>query len=171
MPEDREQSIRYNRNHRLDEILIDGFLDGGRGMEFNQNGQVISAGFREALIFKSPENDPVLKIALETAQTKMAAMGSVEEKIQYLHDYVASLLPQNNIDENRRILQQIAGSGSIERSMISLGELIEAKTGVCRHRSLLFKALADEANIPASIVRGIMPMKLAGAAIHGTRSH
>jgi transglutaminase/protease-like cytokinesis protein 3 len=38
---------------------------------------------------------------------------------------------------------------------LRVGDVIEqSQAGVCRHRSLLFKILADEAGLPSALVRG-----------------
>lgn len=151
-PEHIAQVNQFNREHRLDARIAPGYKDGGRQAQYDEDsGKTIIRSNRETIVFKGPDEDPVLKRTIDKAKADMAGMTSTEQKAQYLNDYVAKLL--HKAHENDEIINRIAPPGAANRQ-VSLGQLIEAETGVCRHRSLLFKVLADETGVPASLVRG-----------------
>lgn len=155
MPNNVEQSQRFNRQHRIseNERIEYGYRDGGRGLRFNDDGSPANMPSREIIVVRSPDQDPALRQAIETARRDMAGMTSIEERANYLNEYVGRLMHQNDPDLNERIMDRMFGGDARGRE-ISLGQLIESGTGVCRHRSLLFKTMADELGIPAAIVRG-----------------
>lgn len=151
-PEHVAQVNQFNRENRLDTRVAPGYKDGGRQAQYDEDsGKTIIHSKRETIVFKSPDEDPVLKRTIDKAKADMAGMTSTEQKAQYLSNYVDKLLHKAN--ENEAIIDRIAPPGAANRQ-VSLGQLIEAETGVCRHRSLLFKVLADETGVPASLVRG-----------------
>lgn len=150
-----KQSQKFNDEHRLNAIekVEYGYKDGGRGVKFNEDGSVAKYSWREVITVKSPDEDPSFKKAVEYAQKKTAHMSSTAQKAEFLAKFVDKLLPQNDENKNLEIMAEVLG-GDFKAKEITLGQLIDAGTGVCRHRSLLFKALADEVDVPASLVRG-----------------
>ncbi|MEM6812057.1 MAG: EDR1-related protein [Pseudomonadota bacterium] len=149
------QSRRFNEEHRISssERIEYGYKDGGRGLKFNRDGSYATSPTREIIIVKNPSDDPIFQSALEYVKQQLNKLTSTEQKIRFLSGYVQGLLSINDTAENERIMDRICG-GNSRGYEISLGQLIQAKTGVCRHRSLLFKALADEIGMPTSLVRG-----------------
>lgn len=151
-PEHVAQVNQFNRDHRLDGRIAYGYKDGGRQAQYDEDsGKTIIRSKRETIVFKSPDEDPVLKRTIEKAKADMAGMTSTAQKAQYLSAYIDKLMPK--VHDNDAIIDRIVPPYAAQRQ-ISLGQLIEAETGVCRHRSLLFKVLADETGVPASLVRG-----------------
>ena len=150
-----EQSIAYHRDHRIgeSEAIQYGFRDAGRDTDFDEEGAPLMAPRREMLLVKSPEDDPVFGRAVEAARIATAGLNSFQV-VDYLNDYVDRLLKKNDPSVNMKLLDRLAGASGAASVEISLGQLIEAKTGVCRHRSLLFKALADQLGLRSALVRG-----------------
>ncbi len=154
-PESVTQSLRFNDVHRLEahEPILYGYRDGGRGLKLDVNGKPLNAPSREIIVVKSPAEDRVFGEAVEYAKQQTSSRATVEEKVRFLNNYVDKLMETQDPKQNQRIMDRITGGNHVGKE-ISLGDLIEAKTGVCRHRSLLFKALADECGIPSALVRG-----------------
>ncbi|MGE3622880.1 MAG: EDR1-related protein [Bdellovibrionales bacterium] len=151
-----QQALDFNRNHRIGESerLLPGYRDGGRHIKFSPDGKPNGRPNREFILFKHPRDDPPLKRAIDHARSATANMGTVWEKTIFVAQYVADLMKENDPDQNEVIMDRISGKGSHIGAEISLGQLIQAGTGVCRHRSLLFKVIADELGIPTALVRG-----------------
>lgn len=150
-----QQTQDFNARHRIDEgeQIAYGYKDGGRRVPFGPDGAPLVRSSREIIAVRGPAEDPVLASVIGYACAQLAQIGTVEEKARWLKDYVAALLKENNESENSTILDRLAG-GDCRGVEISLGQMIVAGTGVCRHRSLLFKMMADAAGIPAALVRG-----------------
>lgn len=153
-----EQSQAYNQTHKLDanQRLHYGFRDGGRAAEFDDQGRMVNNPTREIIIVKHPNEDPALRAAIEGAKALTGIKQSAAEKAVILKDFVNQLTAENNYPTCAQIMDNIAGGGKNARigSEISLGQLISCKTGVCRHKSLLFKVLADECGVASALVRG-----------------
>lgn len=153
------QSILYNEQHRIgdNEPLQPGFRDGGRKLSFHEDGRLTGNPNREILVFKSPEEDPVLANAIAEIKAQTAHLSGHEAKARRLSQYVATILGAGDADNPEEVTNQtldhMAG-GDCRGHELSLGQIIEGGAGVCRHRSLLFKVMADALNIPATLVRG-----------------
>ena len=150
-----EQSRKFNREHRVpeNEKISYGYKDGGRGMRLDEDGKPINSPSREILVVKSPDEDEVLRAAIDRAKSKIDLIDNIEDKARHLSQFVAKAMPQNNPILNDQIMDEISGGSHVGKE-ISLGQLIQEGTGVCRHRSLLFKTIADEVGIPSALVRG-----------------
>jgi hypothetical protein len=91
-------------------------------------------------------DDPELLIAVRKVQNVTSRMTSNQEKADYISRFVHNVMP--NDPDNNGYTDRIVGQE------VTLGQLIEDGQGVCRHRSLLFKILADNADVPSALVRG-----------------
>jgi len=85
-------------------------------------------------------DDPVI---IELAKKLTAGLDTAEEKIKAIHDFVAETVAYND-----------AEGGPTEDEKNSL-QVLRTRTGVCRHYSYLFAALARAAGIPTRTVVGI----------------
>jgi len=75
-----------------------------------------------------------------------------------------SLPPEQQLSRLASLVYISTNSGTIKRSdqfsdkyngrNVLLGKSVEENAAVCRHRSLIFKILADEIGLQASLVRG-----------------
>jgi hypothetical protein len=150
------QSQAYGRDHRLPETeaILPGFRDAGRATRFGDDGAPITPPRRELLVVRPAAEDAALAAVIEEARWATAELATTLDKVDWLNARIGELMAVNEIPRNKALLDQIAGEGGMAGAEISLGQLIEARTGVCRHRSLLFKVLADDLGIPAALVRG-----------------
>lgn len=154
-----EQSIAFNHAHRIgeDQPIVFGMRDGGRHLQFGNDGEPVNEPFREIIVARNPEQDPVLKAVLAFAAAVTERFDSRLEKVDFLADLVAGLLSEGGtetVERNVRLIAALGGRGELAGVQVSLGDLIAARTGVCRHRSLLFKVLAEHCGIPCALVRG-----------------
>lgn len=150
-----QQAQRFNQNHRIDtdEAIFYGYKDGGRRVKFDEQGMAVTTPNREIIVVRPPEQDYYLAQAFAEAHKRVAHLPDARTKITALHNLVAELLPENSPAHNSERMEKIIGGDYVGKE-ISLGQLIQAETGVCRHRSLLFKVLADHVGIKTALVRG-----------------
>jgi serine/threonine protein phosphatase 1 len=148
------QSIRFNHLHRIGEKekILFGYRDGGRSTGFDGAGNALTP-YREVMIVEDPAIDPPLQQVITQARDLVRGL-SEYKAIDTLADFVADTLKINDDAENEKILADVDGSGELRGQKITLGQMITAGTGVCRHRSLLFKVLADDLGIATALVRG-----------------
>jgi hypothetical protein len=158
----RQMSLLFLRRGYLDfqEKMPDGFYDGGRYTTFSveTDGRLVPHSPREIDLLHQGM-DPALKRITENATKLLANIPDQESKIKLLALFVSNTLggsqivklPGNDIEEisNREIAHLKAQSQNT--NFILLGYLTH---GVCRHRALLFKYLADRLGIPSRLVRG-----------------
>jgi|GEM_PF-5416032 len=151
-----QQIMLFNSEHRIPENtpLAPGYKDGGRGAKYDtDDGKTIIGSQRESITFKDPSEDPSLKRAIDKAKIEMSGMTSIAQKAEYLNKLVDNLLHQSDPDLNTKIINSIP-PGPDGKRRPSLGDLIDNQTGVCRHRTILFKVLADNTGVPCAMVRG-----------------
>lgn len=148
MPQYIKQIHQFNNDHRIgaNQKISAGYKDGGRRMKFDARGVSINKGNREIITVKDPSEDVQLLIAIGKAKNATRHAQSIEDKAHDLSLLVHNLMPDNP-DDNGYVK---ANTGK----EVSLGDLIANGVGVCRHRSLLFKVLADAIGIPTALVRG-----------------
>ncbi len=123
---------------------MDGFKDGGRTLKLGPKGEVFSNPVREILKVMSPGEDRVLANVIANARAEISETRDFLGKIQILSAMVNQLMSKTDDSDN------IFPCGK----EMSLGDVISTGSGVCRHRSLLFKVLCDRLGIEASLVRG-----------------
>lgn len=148
------QSHAFQTRHRVPETerMVDGFRDGGRGLAFDNSGEPAGRPRRE--IIELAVHDPILTQEVDRARTLVAPLRDRLSRAEALCDLVGELMAVNDPARNRSLIAEIAGPNGPAGAILPLGRLIQARTGVCRHRSLLFKVLADETGVPSALVRG-----------------
>jgi hypothetical protein len=156
----REMSLRFLRRGYLDfdDKMPDGFFDGGRHTTFViKDGILIPKSPREIILLHSGIDDALKKITND-AENLLSGVSDMKTKIKMLAMYVSNLMggsqayknPQTDIeilsDMDIANLQRKPNSG-----ILQIGYLTH---GVCRHRALLFKYLADRLGIPSRLIKG-----------------
>lgn len=131
--------------------ILDGYIDGGRGMQLDPQGHARS---RRELIIVDRQRDAALRKHLEFARSKTVLSLEPEKRALTLAKYVDQNM---SLDQNNRAT--MAAVALLTEEYADQGVLIGEVTrlcgaGVCRHRALLFKLLADEANLDVALVRG-----------------
>ena len=150
----REAVLAYRlKNYVPPEMKIgDGYADGGRGMKMHGDGRVSSS--RE-VIAVDRTRDAELRKQLEFARSAEVMKLTPLDRATRLARHVAWLMTPK---EGYRALEaktDVLDRGHRNREVL-LGDVtkITGGAGVCRHRSLLFKLMADEAGLKVSLVRG-----------------
>jgi len=143
----------YGQRHYLGpEVRIpDGFFDGGRRMRFDAEGRVASG--REILLVDRFRDE---ELARHLAYARFPELASIPilERAERLAAYVDRVTTPPG---GPRWVEQTAEQLRKEfvGRPVFLGDWIhQCEAGLCRHRSLLFKLLADEAGLNTALVRG-----------------
>lgn len=129
----------------------DGYFDGGRHMRLDDEGRAQSG--REILLVDRG-NDPELQRQIAYAQSDEIRRLPELERVQKLAAFVdRRTTPPGGERWTGPTIDMI--TKEFANRTLRVGEVVEqSQAGVCRHRSLLFKILADEAGLQAALVRG-----------------
>jgi len=152
-PAGREAVLAYRlKNYVPPETKIgDGYVDGGRRMKMH--GDKVSSS-RE-IITVDRTRDAELRKQLEFARSPEVMKLNELDRATRLARHVAWMMTPK--EGYKRVEAKVATLDKEYRNKeVLLGDVckITGGAGVCRHRSLLFKLLADEAGLKVSLVRG-----------------
>ena len=131
--------------------IPDGYFDGGRFMLLGASGGVTSP--REILLVDRAR-DVELGKHLAFARSEAAKGQPAIQRVQHLAAYVDRLTTPPGGD---RLLGPTIEQLTREftNQPLLIGDVLDqCQAGVCRHRALLFKVLADDAGLRAALVRG-----------------
>ncbi len=151
------QSNKYLKNNYIgtSEKILNGYRDAGREIQFTRFGDAICAE-REVIVIDR-KYDKYLNNVIEYVSEHTKNM-SEKRKIEYIAKFIERL--------GGNTAKAIERSGKLTPGKeILLGRIFEAEAACCRHKSLLFKILAQETGIKASIRRG-MQLDLLGYGGH-----
>lgn len=139
--------------------IKDGYVDGGGSMRRGAPGEIQSG--RE-LVVVDRTRDVVLRQQLEWAKSLRNLPEG--DRVQALMKYVDDFTSPGGTAANRggSISAVTKWEAGLTGKEILLGDVAAAGGGVCRHRSLLFKVLGDEAGLSVDLVRG--QLEFAGGA-------
>lgn len=144
----------FNGGHSIgpDMRIPDGFVDGGRGMQLDEFGFVVSG--RELLLVDR-HNDDQLREHLRYAESQdLHALNEVDRATRIARYVDRVFTPpegRRGCDiRTRQYLDQRYRSQEVLLGNVSL----LCGAGVCRHRALLFKLMADQAGLKVALVRG-----------------
>ncbi|HEU0008319.1 MAG TPA: EDR1-related protein [Verrucomicrobiae bacterium] len=132
-------------------LVPDGYVDGGRLMNFDADGRAKSG--REILVVDRA-GDSELRKQLEFARSPdLQALGPLE-RAQRLAERIDRLTtPPGGERWVGPAVEQL--TGEFANKPVRIGDMVDlGQAGVCRHRSLLFKILADEAGLKSALIRG-----------------
>jgi predicted nucleic acid-binding Zn-ribbon protein len=145
------QSLEFRSMHELTgfEPIANGYIDGGRGMRIDADGSR-GASSREVLVVDRTRDAALrshLTVArnlrdLPPAERAQAIARHIDES---MGGQAAGIDTRNNAAVDRVANREVL-IGQVPRALDG--------TGVCRHRSLLFKVMADEAGLDTTIRRG-----------------
>jgi len=130
-------------------LVPDGYVDGGRAMRFDSEGRALSG--REILVVDRA-GDSELRKHLEYAK-ELQSLGPLE-RTQKLAERVDRLTtPPGGERWVGPAVEEL--TREFVNKPLRIGDVVDSgQAGVCRHRSLLFKILADEAGLKSALVRG-----------------
>ena len=148
-----EVVIRYNEQHYLgpEMTIPDGYIDGGRRMTIDTSGEAASG--RELLTVDRPRDTELANDLAFARSAELRALPEIE-RVQRIAEWIdRETTPPGGIRLVTRttdmLLKQFVGKALL------IGDWVDqCHAGVCRHRSLLFKILADEAGLKTALVRG-----------------
>jgi hypothetical protein len=149
------QSSEYQRTNEIGTAteISAGFKDAGRSTIFDRDGNLSSPARREIIVVPDPSTDRHLSMAITEFKAIDDRRNAPEIRARQLSRFVAEKLSISDPTDNENIMDSVCG-GSARGHEVSLGTLISLKTGVCRHRSLLYKIIADQVDLPCRLVRG-----------------
>jgi hypothetical protein len=149
-PAAREATLAYRQNHYVPAgmRIPDGYVDGGHAMKMAGDGAVSS---QREIITVDRSRDTKLRQHLDYVHWLMRGNLPPLQRATLIAQYVDqqySPADGRNFSEEActQLLESFAGKE------VLIGDIIRA--GVCRHRALVFKLLADEAGLSVALVRG-----------------
>lgn len=143
----------FNKQHYLgpDVRIPDGYIDGGRGMRVDVAGHAASG--REILTVDRLRDK---ELSSDLAFARSAQLRSLPE-LDRIQRIAALIDQQTTPPAGLRLVGKTTEQLEEEFSNkpVLIGDWVDqCQAGVCRHRALLFKILADEAGLKAALVRG-----------------
>lgn len=152
-PAAKPATIAYHSQHYVAPKIkiVDGYVDGGRGMQLDAMGHARS---RRELLIVDRSRDERLRTDLEFARSEEIKTLEPVKRAYQLAKYIDGNM---TLEKNNRYT--LAAVYLLTREYANEGVLIGdvsriCGAGVCRHRALLFKILADEAGLDVALVRG-----------------
>lgn len=134
--------------------FINGYRYCGSNAEFNSLGKNVSRfknGTQEIVVDKTL--DKVLVQTINTFKTRLKSQKlTEEEKINELMKFVDEVFSVSKAGEQTEKL--VSNMCSDKQTEVLLGSVINSGAGICRHRSLLSKILADEVGLKCRIIKG-----------------
>lgn len=152
-PEAREVVIAYRTRHFIGPRVkvSDGYIDGGRGMEVDASGGAASG--REILMVDR-ERDRELAADLAFARSASLRAAPPRARVRLIATWIDERMTPPG---GSRWVVETAGQleNEFKSKPVLIGDWVDqCQAGVCRHRALMFKILADEAGLRAALVRG-----------------
>ena len=156
----RQMALLFLRRGYLDfkDVMPDGFYDGGRHTTFSVDGdRIVPKSVREIIVLHAGMDKGLEKIAGD-AQRLLSAIPDVATKIRVLSLFVSNVLGGSETsaqpDTNIEALTQRDIANALKHTQDGFLPIGYINHGLCRHRALLFKYLADRNGIPSRLVRG-----------------
>ncbi|MCA9051941.1 MAG: hypothetical protein KDA89_24550 [Planctomycetaceae bacterium] len=143
----------FNATHRIpaDITIPDGFADGGRQMQIDAFGAAVSG--REILRVDRTRDSHLQKHLQFAASADLSRLNAVDRAARIARYIDRLLTPEYGRAVCERFSERLITDYASREVLI--GEVVElCGAGVCRHRALLFKLMADEAGLPCALVRG-----------------
>jgi hypothetical protein len=152
-PAAREVMDTFHQEHFIGPTMgiPNGYFDGGRHMVVSSSGSVASP--REILLVDRARDTALEPHRALARSSQMRALPTLE-RVQRLAAHVDRVTTPPGGDRwVGPTIDQI--TREFTNKPLLLGDVIDqSQAGVCRHRALLFKILADEAGIRTALVRG-----------------
>ncbi|WP_339730257.1 EDR1-related protein [uncultured Gimesia sp.] len=152
-PKAKPATVAYYSQHYVAPKLkiVDGYFDGGRGMQFDAEGHARS---RRELLIVDRSRDETLRKYLEFAGSDEIKELEPSKRASRLAKYIDQnmTLEKNDFFTQKAVFLMTREYGN---EGVLIGDVSRiCGAGVCRHRALLFKILADEAGLDVALVRG-----------------
>lgn len=153
------------KNYVGPELYIgDGYVDGGHGMTIHPDGHVTSS--REVLTVDRKRDVELQKHLAFARSEDLKKLNDLDRATRLARYVAAHFTPK----EGRKVLEEktkVLETAHRNREVL-IGDVakITGDAGVCRHRSLMYKLLADEAGLKVALVRGLYGRDPAKAGYH-----
>ena len=145
----------YHKRHfvKPEMSIPDGYVDGGTYMKIKEDGTVVAT--REVIVVDRARDKKLVE-HIEFARSKKEL--PEVERAQVLARYIDELTsPDGNRDLAEAATRKLM---DFRNGEMLLGDIPEyCGGGVCRHRSLLFKLMGDEAGLKVGLRRGLVKVK------------
>jgi len=151
--EARDATHAYRYQHFIPPAMHipDGYIDGGRSMKMHDDGHV---GSSRELIMVDRRHDARLRTLLEFTRTPEIQSLDERERAVKLAHYVETF-SNGKLSRNASSKASDALIPLYRGRGVLIGDVVAITGGAsCRHRTLLYKLLADEAGLSVSMVRG-----------------
>jgi hypothetical protein len=149
----REIVSTFNKEHYIGPgvRIPDGYLDGGRRMEIDAGRRATSG--REILFVDRTQDTELANDLAFACSPELRSLPTLE-RVQRLAAWIdRETTPSGGARWVAPATEQL--QRELTGKAVLIGDWMDqCQAGVCRHRSLLFKILADEAGLKAALVRG-----------------
>ncbi len=146
-------SMAFNSTHRVSELtkIPDGFLDGGREMQIDEFGFTVSG--REILRVDRTQDCALQKHLEYAGSAEIVSLNEVD-RATHIARYIDRVMTPTEGRESCEPRSELLADRYASREVL-IGDVCQlCGAGVCRHRALLFKLMADEAGLSCALVRG-----------------
>lgn len=151
-----QQSSHMKENDYMGEPLADGFV-------YDPN---MLLGQDAPLIVVSPKIDPVLKSAIDLAESHFSKLKDEPHKaLSALGQYAEKLLTPPHGQNVEAWYRDFNVNLPTDRAAL-LGDFVSANAGVCNARALLLKSFADRLGIPLTLRNGLIHHTRGGNEAH-----
>ncbi|MGC3965969.1 MAG: hypothetical protein QM775_00945 [Pirellulales bacterium] len=143
----------FNRRHYVgpETRIPDGYLDGGRGMKIDDENRA-AAGREMLQVDRSRDSELAddLALARSAALRELPPLERAKRIAAWIDSETTPPAGKRLVEKTTAQLEQ-----EFKNRPLLIGDWVEqCHAGVCRHRALLFKILADEAGLKTALVRG-----------------
>ncbi len=149
----RTSVTAYRQQHFLgpDVRIPDGYLDGGREMVLEEGGRATSR--REILVLDRRKDAQLTEDIAFAQSPDLRSLSSLDRALRIAIYIDKRTTPYGGIRWSEKMDGDLVHE--FQNQPVLLGDWVdESHNGVCRHRALLFKVLADEAGLKTALTRG-----------------
>lgn len=161
-PLELSKKLIQNQYIGFEDKLLDGFKLYDMNAKINKKGLIaypLFAAPANEVIIVDQSKDPVLKETINLFQEKLCEKNLTDPEIiiHFTIDFVEDTFSQ--YAETKSAIACKTREFSSNKDGILFGELIKSGAGICRHKALLYKVLADtvlvDHNIKAALLTGL----------------
>lgn len=148
-----KSSLAFNSTHVISHLtaIPDDFIDGGRGMQIDEFGIAVSD--REIIRVDRSMDANLLKHLEFARSPELATLSTIDRATRIARYVDKAMTPVEGRVACESRSEYLAEK--FQSREVYLGDVVDfCGAGVCRHRALLFKILADEAGLHCTVMRG-----------------
>lgn len=131
--------------------IPDGYVDGGRHMQLDAEGRAKSG--REIILVDRARDAELAKLLEYARSSEVQALDPLKRTQRLAESIDRLTTPPGGPRWTGPAVEEL--TDAFANKPLRIGDVLDqGNAGVCRHRSLLFKLMADEAGLPSALVRG-----------------